>query len=204
MKSLARLGTGILLLLSLGVLWTPVAANDNTAVDDIRTSPYFPMKVETTWEYISAGKKIVVKVAGHDEIDGQTCARLETDSGGRKLVEHVTVKEDGIYRVRANGVEIKPPLLLLQLPPTEGASWTVDSTVQNFALKGKMTVGEERLTVNAKSYDAISVKSSDMVMGGQSVSTETWYAKDVGMVKQHIKLPDYEVVLELTEFTAGK
>jgi hypothetical protein len=36
------------------------------------------------------------------------------------------------------------------------------------------------------------------------VSMETWYAKDVGMVKQHVKLPDYEVVLELTEFTAGK
>jgi hypothetical protein len=204
MKRLAPLAAGIALTLLLGVLLTPVAATDTTAVDDIRVSPYFPMKVGTTWEYAYAGKKIVVKVAAHDEIDGQTSARLETDSGGRILVEHVTVKEDGIYRIRANGFDIKPPLLLLKLPPTKGDTWSVDSTVQNFALAGKLTLGEEKLMVGTKAYDTVSVKTIDMVMGGQSVSMETWYAKDVGMVKQHVKLPDYEVVLELTEFTAGK
>jgi hypothetical protein len=204
MKRLAPLGVGILLSLLLGVLLTPVTATDTRPLDDIRVSPYFPMKPGTIWEYSHAGKKIVVKVAAHDDIDGQTCARLETDSGGRPLVEHVTVKEDGIYRVRANGVDIKPPLLLLKLPPTKGDTWSVDSNVQNFPLAGKLTLGEEKLMVGTKAYDTITVKSSDMVMGGQSVSIETWYAKDVGMVKQHVKLADYEVVLELTEFTAGK
>jgi hypothetical protein len=68
-----------------------------------------------------------------------------------------------------------------------------------------MTLGEEKLTVGNDSYDTVSVKSSDFVMGGQNVSMEAWYAKDVGMVKQHFKLPgaDYDVVLELTKFTAG-
>jgi hypothetical protein len=78
--------------------------------------------------------------------------------------------------------------------------------VQGFAFKGKLTVGEEKLTVGKKEYETVSVKSSDMVMGGQSVNMEDWYAKDVGLIRKTFKLPaaEYEVVLELEKFTPGK
>jgi len=204
MKRLIPLAAGTLLLL-LGALLAPATGNDNKLADDTLVSPYFPLKVGTTWEYLSGGKTIVLKVAAHEQIDGQTCARLETDSGGR-VTEHLTVKEDGIYRVRANGQDLKPPVLVLKLPPAKGDSWSVDSAVQNFALKGKLIMGEEKLTVGQAEYATFSVKSSEMTMGGQGVSMESWYAKDIGMVKQHFRLPaaDYDVVLELTKFSAGK
>jgi hypothetical protein len=199
MKSLLLLAATAIL--PLAGLLAPVAS------DDMLVSPYYPLKVGTTWEYTSAGKKIVVKVMSHNEIDGQTCAHIETDASGNRRSEDVTVKEDGIYRVRANDKDIKPPVLILKLPPTKGDSWSIDSAVQNFNLKGKMILGEEKLKVgNDQDYDTLRVKSSDMVMGEKSASMETWFAKDVGMVKQHLKLPaaEYDVVLELTKFTAGK
>lgn len=132
--------------------------------------------------------------------------RIEGDSGKGVETEHITVKPDGIYRVRSNNKEINPPLLLIKLPTKKSDSWTVDSSVQNFSVKGKLTVGEEKLAVGKTEYDAVSIKSSDLVLGGQNVAMETWYAKDVGMIKQHLKMPalDYDVVLELSKFTAGK
>jgi hypothetical protein len=175
------------------------------------TSPYYPLQVGNAWEYVSGGKKIVVKVTAIEMVDGMSCARLETDASGAVVAELVTVKKDGIYRVRANNQDIKPPFMLLKLDegqqtPKQGDSWPVDSKVQNFVLKGKLTTGEEKLTVGKTEYDTVSVKSTDMTMGEQSASLEAWYAKDVGMVKQHFRLPaaDLDVVLELVKFTPGK
>ena len=140
-----------------------------------------------------------------------TCARLETEVGGGKITEHITVKPDGIYRVRANNESIEPPLLLLKLPSGDQKSaseetWFVDSKVKNFALKGKLTASEAKLTIGKEQYETIRVKSSELAIAGQLVEMETWYAKDKGMVKQHFKLASAEldVVLELQSFTPGR
>jgi hypothetical protein len=189
-----------------GVLLASANAYSSNSADDPLANPYYPLQVGNTWEYLSGGKKIVVKVAAHEKIDDQLCARVETDSGARPVSEHLTVKEGGIYRVRANGQDIKPPFLVLKLPPAKGESWNIDSNIQNFPVKGKLTEGEEKLKVGKTQYDTVSVKSSEMVMGGKGVTMEAWYAKDVGMVKQHFRMPeaDYDIVLELSTFTPGK
>jgi hypothetical protein len=210
MKRLATLASGVVLFL--GSIWTPVSGGDKgekKADSGTLVSEYYPLKKGNTWEYLSGGKKIVVKVADVDTIDiGDSkipCARVETDGG--VVTEHLTVKQDGVYRVRSNGQDIKPAVMILKLPPKKGDSWPIDSMVQNFAMKGKLTTsGPDALEVGKSKYDAFSVKSSDLMIGGQSATMEAWFAKDVGMVKQRFKLPnaDLEVVLELEKFTPGK
>ena len=118
------------------------------------------------------------------------------------MAEYLTVKTDGVYRVRANNQDVKPPLLILALKKAE--TWSVDSMVQNYALKGKFTTGEEKqLKLGKLTFDdVVTVKSSDLTMGEQSASIEAWYAKNIGMVKQHFKLPvaELDIVLELEAF----
>jgi hypothetical protein len=174
-------------------------------------TPYYPLKKGTTWEYKSGGKIVEVKVADHETLEGMVCARVETTIPNGKLTEHLTVKQEGVFRVRSNGQEIKPPLLVLkfapnQLVPQKDDHWFFECMVQNYSMKGKNTVGEEKLTIGKTTSETFIVKSSEMFMGNQAVTMETWYAKDIGMVKQHLKLAaaDLDVVLELEKFTAGK
>ena len=168
------------------------------------SSEYYPLKIGNIWEYQSGGKRIVVKVTAIETINGMDCARVETTTDVGVVAEYLTVKSDGVYRVRANNQEVKPPLLVLATK--KGETWTVDSMVQNYALKGKFAVGEDKLTVGKTAYDTLNVKSSDLTMGEQSAAIESWYAKDVGMVKQHFRLPaaELDIVLELEKFTPGK
>jgi hypothetical protein len=192
--------------LALGGLLAPVsgsAPQGDTNLDN----PYFPLKVGATWEYNNAGKKVTLKVAAIDQIDGVgKCARLEGDFGAGPVNEHVTVKEDGIYRVKSNNQDLKPHLLLLKLPPKKGDTWDINSTIQNYTVKGTMAVDEVNVKAGKSSYDTFHVKSSNLSMGGQPVELETWYAKGVGMVKQRLKLPnsDQEINLDLEKFTPGK
>ncbi len=205
MKRYLFLAATIILLCS---MWNPLTGSDQAGekkTAELAVScEYYPLKIGNTWEYQSGGKRIVVKVTAIESINGMDCARLETGTDQGPVAEYLTVKTDGVYRVRVNDKDVKPPLLLLA--PKKGESWTVDSMVKNFALKGKLAVSEEKLTVDKTTYDALSVKSSDFTMGEQSAAIESWYAKDVGMVKQHLRLPgaDLDIVLELVKFTPGK
>jgi len=189
--------------LGVGLLLVPARGGDK-GLD----SPYYPLKKGTAWEYVADGKKITVTVTDHEKVGDLMCAKVETDlGGGNKMIEHLTVKDDGIYRVRANNEDIKPPLLVLKLPPKKGDEWTVDSALKGYGIKGKLSVAaEEKITVGKTEYTAFQVKSSDLKMGGQNATMETWFAKDVGMVKQHFKLPGsgLERTIELEKFTAGK
>ena len=111
MKHLFALTT--LAVLGVGLLLVPARGGDK-GLDN----PYFPLKKGTTWEYVADGKKITTVVTDHEKVGDLMCAKIETDlGGGQKIIEHVAVKDDGIYRVKANNEEVKPPFLILKLPP---------------------------------------------------------------------------------------
>ena len=209
MKRLAALA--LVTLFNVGAVLGPASGGDKGDKNETGTldSPYYPLKIGTTWDYVANSKKVTVKVTKHEDINGVKCARLETDTGGGAVMsEDLTVKEDGVYRVRAQGKDVKPPFLMLKLPPKKDDSWTVDSMAENFAIKGKLSVAadSEKVTVGKETYDAVLVKSSDLKMGGQAAVMECWYAKDRGMVKQHFRIPgaSLDVTVELEKFTAGK
>src|SRR5581483_6929122 len=85
---------------------------DDAKKDDekLLESEYYPLAVGTEWTYDMHGGKVKVVVVEHEKFKGTLCARIEsTPSGGETSSEHITIKEDGVYRCAYNGVKIDPP-----------------------------------------------------------------------------------------------
>jgi hypothetical protein len=204
MKRLSVLA-GVAMLLASANLASVALAGDK---DKLEKTEYFPLKVGNTWEYLTSGKKIVVTVKAHEMVSGMLCAKVETDLSGVLLTEHITVKDGGVYRVQANGKKVEPPFLILKVPPKAGESWTNKSSLEGFIIEGTMTVAEEKnVKVGSKDYDTLFlVSSSNLKVGGQDAVMKTWFARDVGMVKQIFQMSgsNIDVTVELDKFTAGK
>lgn len=202
MKRLSVLVGVILLLFSIN-LATAAVPGDQGALDK---SEFFPLKVGTTWEYLAAGKKILVKVAAHEKVQDMLCAKLETDAGGVAITEHVTVKDGFVLRVQANGQKIEPPFKILKLPPADKEKWDIKCMLPGYPITGFLSTSTDKVKVGGKDYDAFLVTASDLKIGGQDATMKTWFAKDVGMVKQIFTQPNagLDVTLELEKFTAGK
>jgi hypothetical protein len=202
MKRLSVL-VGVALLLASADLASVALGGDKDKLDK---NEYYPLKVGTKWEYLAAGKKIVVEVKAHEMVDNMLCARLETDSGGATLTEHVTVKEGGVYRVKAQGNKIEPHFLLLKLPPKTGDKWENKCAITGVNIQGTLAISQAELTIGSTKYDTFLVTSTDLKVGGQDAQMKAWFAKDKGMVKQTFSLPNsgVDVTLELDKFTPGK
>ena len=70
------------------------------ADEKIKESPYYPLKVGTKWHYKAGGNPIVIQVAKHEKVGDVMCALLETSKEGQVVAsEHITIKDDGVYRV---------------------------------------------------------------------------------------------------------
>jgi hypothetical protein len=195
---------GVAVLLTCAPQVAVVVAGDKEALEKVE---YFPLKVGTTWEYLASGKKIVTKVAAHEKLGDQLCARLETTMDGVTLAEYLTVITNekrlgsgaGLYRLVANNQEV---WLVLKTPSKVGDKW--DVALRNLPLQGSLGILEaKQLKVGNQEYDTIVVISSNLKFAGQDVEMKTWYAKDVGMVKQSIVQPATGLVidLELEKFT---
>ncbi len=165
---------------------------------------YYPLTVGNSWTYKIGPNKVVVSVVRSE--DG--VAHIESSSQGGKvtLTEALKVKADGVYRVIANDKKITPPLKILSLPARKGESWEIDSKIGDETMKGKFKVEEiAELTVGDKKYEKIVVVSGDdLEANGTKISLTTYYARDVGMIKQTIKAGDQTIQLELESFKAGK
>jgi hypothetical protein len=172
--------------------------------ETLEKTEYFPLKVGNTWEYQVNGKKIVTTVAAHDKLGDLLFARLDTNMDGSIVTEHVTVRLGSVIRLVGNGQERKPPVVL-KVPPKVGDKW--DLTLETLPIQGSLLVLEsKKLKVGDKEYDTVLVISSNLKYAGQDVDVKTWYAKDVGMVKQTLTHPaaGLDITLELKQFTPGK
>jgi hypothetical protein len=194
---------GVALLLASADLAAVAFGGDKDKLDK---TEYYPLKVGTKWEYLAAGKKVVIEVKAHEMVDNMLCARLETDSGGVTLTEHVTVKDGGVYRVKAQGNKLEPPFLVLKLPPKTGDKWENKSTISGFNIQGTLATTQEKLKIGSTEYDTFLVTSTDLKIGGQDAQMKAWFDKEKGMVKQTFELPNsgVNVTLELDKFTPGK
>jgi hypothetical protein len=204
MKRLSTLVGVALLVASANLAMTAVGGEKGTGLAD---TPYFPLKVGTKWEYQAGGKKIVVEVKAHEKVEGEMCARLETDSGGVVLTEHLAVKDGFVIRVQANGQKIDPPFKVLKVPVKADETWTNNSKAQGFDITATLKVSEDKkLKVLTKDYDTFKVEASAMKVGNQEAKMTSWFDKEMGMVKQTFALPGagVDVTLELEKFTAGK
>jgi hypothetical protein len=173
--------------------------------EQVKDSPYAPLKVGTKWVYRFGEEKITVAVVKHEKIGNVLCALLESTSDGKVVLrEHVAVAADGVYSHALNGTKTEPPLLVLSLPSKKGASWKIDSKVGGKTWKGTLTLDEAEVKVPAGTYKALVVRSDDLEIAGTKASGATWYASGVGMVRQTLKQGGREALLELEKFEAPK
>jgi hypothetical protein len=152
---------------------------------------------------------VEVKVAATDK-PGE--AKLDTVVNGKSVAsETVEVKADGIYRTKINNTAIEPPVKFLELkdgkPAAKGASWAVDSKIQQQPIKGKFSIKDdkEKVKVAAGEFEAVVVEGPDFEIAGNKTTVKYWFVAGKGVVKLSYTIGTAnEQVLELKEYTEGK
>jgi hypothetical protein len=200
-----------------------IVAVESAAQDKLKEAPYYPLKVGTTWHYRAGDSKFTIRVARHEKVGETLCALLETMRDGKVVgAEHLAVTGDGVYRQdliypplqpdprsraeRGNEKKtqtLKPPILILKLPPQNGDSWKVDSKGDGQSFRGSFQVGEQEITVPAGTYKTFRVASQDLEVNSLKPTITTFFAEGVGMVKQILAMDDAKVEIELERFEAG-
>jgi hypothetical protein len=129
--------------------------------------------------------------------------KIVTVSKKNELFEHVAVLRDGVYRLSTANKEITPPLMFLKLPIKQGQSWTVNATSENVTLAGTFTCEADDVKVPAGAFKAVHVSCPDFQLNNEKMAVDYWFAKDVGIVKQHVRVGKSNVLLELEQFKPG-
>src|SRR6266446_4908343 len=109
----------------------------------ILESPYYPLKVGTTWTFRGPGHQHIMRVARHEVIDGIPCAFVETLRDGEVIEENdVFANADGVFILVANGQKLSPPLPILKLPARRGKAWPVNFNKGGKRSQGMYVLGE--------------------------------------------------------------
>lgn len=212
-----------LMRLLLACLLLSLAAAEVTAQEKLKETPYYPLKVGTTWHYRAGDSKFSIRVARHEKVGETLCALLETIRDGKVVgSEHLAVSGDGVYRHDLTSPQfqsdpndkakkaklsvkqmLKPPILILKLPPKNGDSWKIDSKGDGKSFRGSFEVAEQEITVPAGTYKTFRVASQDLEVNSLKPNITTYFAQGVGMVKQIIEMGNDKIEIELEKFKAG-
>ncbi len=168
---------------------------------------YFPLKQKTKWTYKVQDQTVEVVVAGTEKFNNEDCTKVDTLVNGKVVASELySVKADGVYRVKVKDDKIEPPVKVFAIPPKKDFDWEIKSKVGNQSVSGKFKIKEmnEKVTIGSTTYDAILVEGNDMEIAGTKTKVQTWYAKNVGVVKLVFKIQEAESVLELTKYEEGK
>jgi hypothetical protein len=184
------------------------------AQDKVFTSPFYPLKPKLQWKYQSGKETVTVEVDKEvsldftrDEKNGKpekvTGYALKIKSSSGEVPEEVAVLSDGVYRFSLADKAIKPPLCILKFKVAKGDSWIIDSKTGGMPIRGTFVVGEERIqvTFNGKTVEleTVTVTSKDFQVGNEAMHLKTWFAENLGMVKQQVRLRKQDTTLELRE-----
>lgn len=209
--------------LLLACLLLSLAAADLAAQEKLKETPYYPLKVGTTWHYRAGESRFTIRVARHEKVGETLCALLETLRDGKVVgSEHLAVASDGIYRHDVTSPQLqsdpndktkkvkllvkqtlKPPILILKLPPKNGDSWKIDSKGDGKTFRGSFQAAEQEITVPAGTYKTFRIASQDLEVNSLKPNITTFFAQGVGMVKQIIEMGDAKIEIELEKFEAG-
>lgn len=182
---------------------------------------FFPLAKGYQWTYLASepkmpsgkARRVTVTVDREEpyvekklEKDNTTTTKkyggflLKSVSGDKTTFDHVVVMPDGVHRLHTAGTPLTPPLLFFKLGIKPGETWEANSTSGNTTIKGTFTIGSDRVKVPLDSFDAIRVSFRGDKTGDDRVEIDNWFAKGVGMVKQHIRAKNHEIVLDLEKF----
>jgi hypothetical protein len=195
-----------------GCLLPCIAVGGLAAQDKLKETPFYPLQVGNTWHYRAGDNRFTVLVAWHEKVGDTLCALLETRRDGKVVgSEHLAVGDDGVYRHDLSRMgkalvqqTLKPPMLVLRLPPSKGDSWKVDSKGDGQSFRGSFQLGEQEITVPAGTYKTFRVASQDLEVNSLKPRITTFFAEGVGMVKQIIEVDDTKLEIELEKFSIAR
>ena len=177
----------------------PLRADDKVVLKECE---WYPLAVGTTWTYKVGDQKRKITVAAHEMVGDIPCARLDSSGADGSGTEHVTIKDDGVYRVSSNGVKLVPPLCLLKLPAKTGTRWKVKYKEGDVSVKGTFTVDDEDdVEVPAGTYKTTIISRGDMIAGENALTIAYYFASGVGMVKQEVIHAGRVASIDLAKFT---
>ena len=167
----------------------------------------YPLAVGTQWIYRSGPLVVRERVAGHEPVQGELCARIETMYEDKVVsLEHIAVRPDGLYRVAVSGKPVQPPLKFLSLPATPGTKWAVNSTIAGKSIRGEFVASEGSFLVRSptgdddRTFKTDRVSGEDFRAGSEKVSFTYDFVPHIGKVKQVAKTAGLETTIELTDF----
>jgi hypothetical protein len=171
---------------------------------------WYPLKPGMKWTYDldpGNGRKIRVtnQITGIETIDGKPLARLETIINGRVAgTQHLLSTPEGVFRYRMSGAEVAPPVCFLKYPVKEGETWDAESTIGPQQLKMSFkSARQEDVVLPAGKFKAVSVAFENN-MDGFQLKTRSWYARDIGMVKERREIGEQTITMDLVTFESGK
>ncbi len=185
---------------------------------------YFPLRVGSEWHYhkkVTEDRKVlemstvVVRVARVEDRPLEEKGKkanvqvftLEIAAGKKPLTEEVAVLADGVCRFSQTGKAITPPLLFLKLPVQKGLTWRCDSLSNDVLIKGTFKMDQEEITVAAIKKTpilAVTCTAEKFQIGDQTQSVKSWFADKFGLVKQEVRVGNYEITLELQQYRMAK
>ncbi len=204
MKSLKYLSLSVPLLL---VVALPAALAADDTAEKLGETPWYPLKTNMVWTYKIGDQKFKIKADKEEKGDKMTTMKvIMLDESGKQLSwENIQITKDGVYRVSFEGHKAEPPVKILALPPKDGEKWEVSSTIDKEKLSGTFKMGEDKeLKIGDKKYETFYTESDNLDANGMKVKFKTYFAKDVGMVKQEITLGSQTVVIELEKYEESK
>lgn len=106
------------------------------------------------------------------------------------------------HQERIRVIQKEVPLTEAQIRELEALSTELVEGRQ--PVKGEFTTGAAKVTVPFGTFDTVHVKSAAMLVGGAACMTESWYAKDIGLVKLKFGSGGIDSQMELQNYKRGK
>ncbi|HBF39724.1 MAG TPA: hypothetical protein DDW50_20720 [Firmicutes bacterium] len=172
---------------------------------------YFPMKPGNYWIYKLSmpGNSHVYeqKVKVDDSEGGKPEIIVYDPKGTPEVFVYYELNELGLFKsseMASWGLsQYKPLWPVLKNKMAVGTSWNWQSADHKMTESVKVTAAE-KVTVPAGTFEALLVECSGTNFNGVSYVDKTWYAKNIGYVKDELTMEGKSLVSELSEYQLGK
>jgi len=185
-------------------------------------SEFYPLELGHRWSYrfsdkdlpaLRNAKDIVIEVEREENVvfkepakEGKDIDRayvgyiLKHTNGDKVSRDQVVVIDKSVQRLAVAGAKLTPPQVLFQ--PVQ--KWESDSVGRLGKVHGVSTVKPDTITIGERNMPTYLVAFRSHKTDDEKVEVDTWYAKDVGMVKQTIRARNIDRTLELRDLRDAK
>jgi hypothetical protein len=178
--------------------------------DEPKTLNVQPLTLGTKWEYetSSMGQKITstleVTAVAEAKDKAPAIATLSGKYSGQNIAEELSADAKGVYKHAGRGQVYAPALTIFKYPVKAGTKWIESQKIGNDTVEITFEQKEaEKVRVAAGEYVAYPVEMTVNSIG-QKMTSVTWYADGVGVVKVEMEQGSLKITQELKKFTPGK